>query len=160
MNDAEIWVAVSFFLFLGVLIYMGVPRKLVRTLDSRTEAIARELEEARKLREEAESLLADYQRRVRSAETEAAAIIAQAEREAEAYARDTRVAFDEMLARRMKIAEEKIARAETKAMDDIRVEAADLAVSAAEQIIEKKVTGKLAEEMASASLERIKKRLH
>jgi F-type H+-transporting ATPase subunit b len=160
MNDAEIWVAVSFFLFLGVLIYMGVPRKLVRTLDSRTEAIARELEEARKLREEAESLLADYQRRVRSAETEAAAIIAQAEREAEAYARDTRTAFDEMLARRMKIAEEKIARAEAKAMDDIRVEAADLAVSAAEQIIEKKVTGKLAEEMASASLERIKKRLH
>jgi F-type H+-transporting ATPase subunit b len=160
MNNPETWVAISFLLFVGVLIYMRVPAKLVGALDKRAAAIAFELEEARKLRQEAESLLADYQRRVRSAESEAAAIIAQAEREAEAYARDTRTAFDEMLARRMKIAEEKIVRAETKAIDDIRVEAADLAISAAEQIIESKVTGKLAEDMATLSLDRIKKRLH
>lgn len=158
--SAETWVAVSFFLFVGLLVYIGVPRRIVRALDNRAAAIAKELDEARKLREEAESVLADYQRRARAAESEAAAIISQAEREAEAYARESRAAFDDMLARRMKMAEEKIARAEAKALEDIRAQATDLAVATAEKLIEQKMSGKLADEMVSTSIDRIKKRLH
>jgi F-type H+-transporting ATPase subunit b len=156
----ELWVAVSFILFIAVLLYFKVPGTVIRALDRRAETIARELEEARRIREEAEAVLADYQRRAKNAEAEAAEIIAQAEREAEAYARETRAAFDEMLARRMKMAEDKIARAESKALDDIRSQATDLAVSTAERLIERKMTGKVADDMIEVSLDRIKKRLH
>lgn len=158
--STDTWVAVSFLLFVALLLYVRVPGRLTRALDNRASSIANELDEARKLREEAEAVLAEYQRKARMAESEAAAIISQAEREAEAYAKETRVAFDEMLSRRMKIAEEKIARAETKALEDIRVQAADLAVATAEKLIEQKMSGKLADEMVTTSIERVKKRLH
>lgn len=160
MTSTDTWVAVSFLLFLAILFYFRVPKVIIRTLDNRAANIARELEEARKLREEAEAVLADYQRRAKSAEAEAAEIIAQAEREAEAYGRETRAAFDEMLTRRMKMAEDKIARAEAKAVEDIRFQAADLAVAAAERLIQKKMTTKAADEMVTASVDRMKKRLH
>lgn len=160
MTSTDTWVAVSFLLFLAILFYFRVPKVIIRTLDNRAATIAHELEEARKLREEAEAVLADYQRRAKSAEAEAAEIIAQAEREAEAYGRETRAAFDEMLTRRMKMAEDKIARAEAKAVEDIRFQAADLAIAAAERLIQKKMTTKAADEMVTASVDRLKKRLH
>jgi len=160
MTNPETWVAVSFLLFVGLLVYFGVPRKLIRALDSRADAIAKELEEARRLRVEAEAVLADYRRKARAAEAEAANIIAQAEREAEAYGRETRAAFEEMLNRRMKSAEEKIARAEAKALEEIRAQAAELAVATAEKLIRRKMSGKLADELVTTGIDRVKKRLH
>jgi F-type H+-transporting ATPase subunit b len=159
-KDPETWVAVSFLLFAALVLYLKVPAKAVKALDSRSSTIARELEEARKLRAEAEAILADYKRRAENAESEAAAILAQAEREAAAYAKEVRAAFDEMIARRLAVAEQKIKMEEEKARKQIRSQAAELAVAAAEQLIELKVTGKAAETMISASLDRIKKRLH
>jgi F-type H+-transporting ATPase subunit b len=159
-KDPETWVAISFLLFVGLLLYFKVPAKLVKTLDTRSSAIARELEEARRLRHEAEAILADYTRRAESAQAEAEAIVAQAEREAAAYAKESRAAFDEMIARRLNVAEQKIKLEEEKARKQIRARAAELAVAAAEQLIEQKVSGKVAENMITASLDRIKKRLH
>jgi F-type H+-transporting ATPase subunit b len=133
---------------------------VTKALDKRSSSIARELEEARKLRVEAESILADYKRRAENAESEAAAILAQAEREAAAYAKEARAAFDEMITRRLAVAEQKIKFEEEKARKQIRSQAAELAVAAAEHLIQQKVAGKTAESMVTASLDKIKKRLH
>jgi F-type H+-transporting ATPase subunit b len=158
--DPETWVAISFLLFAGLLLYFGVPGMIAKVLDARSSAIARELEEARKLRQEAEAILADYKRRTDNAQAEADAILSQAEREATAYAKEARTAFDEMIARRLNLAEQKIKLEEEKARKEIRAQAAELAVAAAEQLIERKVSGKIAEDMITTSLDRIKKRLH
>jgi F-type H+-transporting ATPase subunit b len=159
-KDPETWVAISFILFLCLLLYYRVPSKLASSLDSRSSAIARELEEARRLRHEAEAILADYRKRLDGVQTEADDIISQAEREAEAYAKEARAAFDELIARRLSLAEQKIKLEEEKARKQIRSQAAELAVAAAEDLLEQKITGKQAENMITVSLERIKKRLH
>ena len=158
--DPETWVAVSFLIFVGLLVYLRVPARVVQALDARSAGIARELEEARRLREEAETVLADYRRRTANAEGEAKAIMAQAEREAAAYIKEARAAFDEMLTRRINLAEQKIRQEEEKARKEIRSQAAELAIAAAEQLIEQKVSGKIAEDMITSSIDRIKKRLH
>jgi F-type H+-transporting ATPase subunit b len=158
--DPETWVAISFLLFVALILHFRVPAKIASALDSRSVAIARELEEARKLRQEAEAVLADYKRRAANAHAEAEAILAQAEREAAAYATEAKAAFDEMITRRLNIAEQKIKQEEEAARKEIRAQAAELAIAAAEQLIEQKVSGKIAEDMITSSIDRIKKRLH
>ncbi len=159
-SDPETWVAIAFILFVGVVLYYKLPGKVANALDQRSTAIARELEEARKLRAEAEALLADYKQRTENAHVEAEEILAQANREATAYAKEAREAFDEMIARRLNVAEQKIKLEEEKARKQIRAQAAELAVSTAEQLIEQKMSGTVAENTITASLDRIKKRLH
>ena len=132
--EPEIWVAIAFIMFVALVVYLEVPGKVMGLLDSRADAIARELEEARKLRAEAEAILADYKRRAENTEAEAAAILAQAEREAAAYAQEARTAFDETIARRLSVAEQKIKLEEEKARKQIRAQAAELAIAAAEQL--------------------------
>lgn len=160
LSNPETWVAASFILFVALMVYLKVPGRIANALDSRAAAIARELDEAKKLREEAEAVLAEYRRKAGNAQAEADAIIAQAEREAEAYGREARAAFDEMLNRRINQAELKIKQEEEKARKDIRAQAAELAIAAAEQLLEQKVSGKIAEDMITTSIDRIKKRLH
>jgi F-type H+-transporting ATPase subunit b len=159
-QDPKTWVAVALILFILVLVYFRVPALILKALDDRSAAIAKELAEAKALREEAEAILAEYRRRAAGVEAEAAAILQQAEREAEAYGKEARNAFDEMLTRRMNLAELKIRQEEENARKQIRAQAASIAVAAAEQLIEQKVTGKVAEDMISSGIERIKKRLH
>src|SRR5271165_3727711 len=112
MLEPEFWVAVAFFVFVGILMYVGVHRKLLAALDERQARIKAELDDARRLREEAEKLLADYQRRQREAEREASDIIAGAQAEAERIAVDARAKMEDFVARRTKMAETKIAQAE------------------------------------------------
>jgi len=155
--DTTFWVAVAFVLFVALLIYFAVPRKIIAALDKRAENIQQELSEARRLREEAQSILADYQRKQRDAEAEAKDIIAQAEREAQAYAQETRRQFDEMLERRMRMADEKIARAESDAVAEVRSRAVDASVDAAEQIIASKLDDEKARALINQSVEQLKK---
>jgi len=155
--DTTFWVAVAFVLFVALLVYFAVPRKIIAALDKRADNIQQELSEARRLREEAQSILADYQRKQRDAEAEAKDIIAQAEREAQAYAQETRRQFDEMLERRMRMADEKIARAESDAVAEVRSRAVDASVDAAEQIIAGKVDDEKARALINQSVEQLKK---
>jgi F-type H+-transporting ATPase subunit b len=155
--DTTFWVAVAFVLFVALLVYFAVPRKIIAALDNRAENIQQELSEARRLREEAQSILADYQRKQRDAEAEAKDIIAQAEREAQAYAQETRRQFDEMLERRMRMADEKIARAESDAVAEVRSRAVDASVDAAEQIIADKLDDEKARALINQSVEQLKK---
>jgi F-type H+-transporting ATPase subunit b len=157
---AETWVGVAFFIFVGIVVYLGVPRLICKTLDDRADAIRKELDEARKLREEAENLLADYQKRAREAEEEAQGIIEQAKREAEALASETRAALQDSVARRARQAEEKIARAESQAVSDVRAAAVDAAISTAETILKTKAAGDTGNRLLSESIEALRGKLN
>src|SRR6185437_5250569 len=92
-NNPLFWVLVAFLAFVAIVLYYRVPAAISRMLDERADGIRKELDEARKLREDAQALLADYQRKAREAENEAQTIIDQAKREAEALAADARKAL-------------------------------------------------------------------
>jgi F-type H+-transporting ATPase subunit b len=156
----ELWVLVSFVLFLALLVYYKIPDRLVKALDDRADRIRAELDEARRLREEAQAILADYQRKQRDAEKEAEDIIALARREAEVFAGESRKGLTESLERRLKLAEEKIARAEEQAIKDIRSKAVDVAVSAAEQLIARELKGKSAESLVDKSIRDVSTKLN
>lgn len=157
---AEFWVLIAFLIFFGILLWKGVPGLIGKSLDDRAAAIRSELDEARRLREEAQQLLADYQRKTREAEDEAKSIVEAAKREAENVAAETRRALAEHVARRAKAAEEKIARAEAQAVSDVRAAAVDLAVKASESILKAKLAGEAATSLADAAIRDLKGKLN
>lgn len=140
-RSAEFWVAVSFVIFVGILLYYKVPAVIAKALDDRAAGIRRELDEARRLREEAQALLADYEKKHRNAAEEAQSIVDTARREAEAIAAEMRSNLKETLARRTRLAEEKIARAEAQAVNDVRAAAVERAIVAAERLLRDKASG-------------------
>lgn len=156
----ELWVLVSFVLFVALLVYYKIPNKVAEALDNRAGKIHAELEEARRLREEAQTILADYQRKQRDAEKEAEDIIAMARREARFYAEESHKALNEALQRRVKLAEEKIARAEEQAVQDIRSKSVDAAVAAAEMLIARELKGKSAEDLVDKSIRDVSAKLN
>ena len=152
MLDPEAWVAIAFICFLGLLAYLGVHSKIISALDARSGRIKSELDEARRLREEAQSLLAEFQRKGHEAESEAAAIIAGAKAEAERLAAEAKTKMEDFVARRTKMAETKIAQAEAQAVADVRAAAADAAVAAAEKILSETVKGKVGDDLVAAGI--------
>jgi F-type H+-transporting ATPase subunit b len=160
LRMAEFWVAVAFLAFLLILAYYKVPALIAKALDDRAAGIRKELDEARRLREEAQALLADYQRRHRNAGQEAEAIVEQARREAEAFAAETRKSLAETVERRRKQAEDKIARAEAQATEDVRAAAVDMAIAAAEKILREKAAGASGAALIDESIRAIKTRLN
>jgi F-type H+-transporting ATPase subunit b len=158
--DAEFWVAVAFVVFLGVLIYLGVHEMMVKFIDQRRDRIKAELDEARRLKEEAQALLAQYQRKQREAEQEAAAILAGAAAEAERMMADAKAKMEEFVARRGKMAESKIAQAEAQALADVRAAAAEAAVGAAERILTQTVKGDVADRLVVKGIDDVKTKLN
>ena len=160
MFEAEFWVAVAFVIFLGVLAYVGVHRKIFDALDQRSARIKAELDEASRLRDEAEQLLRTYQRKQREAEQEAAGIIAGAKAEAERLAVEAKEKMEEFLARRTKMAETKITQAEAQALADVRAAAAEAAIAAAEKILTQTVKGKVADDLIAHGIADTTKKLN
>ena len=154
------WVLVAFLVFVALLLWNGVPAIVGKMLDDRADTIRKELDEARKLREEAQALLADYQKKAREAETEAKTIIDQAKREAEALAADARKSLAEMIERRGKIAEDKIARAEAQAVSEVRATAVEAALAAAEKILKTRVPGATGDALIEQSIKDLKGKLN
>jgi F-type H+-transporting ATPase subunit b len=135
LRDPEFWVGIGTLIFLGIVIWKRVPALVTTALDARAAAIANELEEARRLRAEAEALLAEYQKKRAAAEEEAGLILAEAKDEAERYSAESCAAIKAQIERRGKQAEEKIAQAEAQAVAEVRALAADAAIAAAERLI-------------------------
>ena len=158
--EPEFWVAVSFFIFIGVLVYFGVHMKVVSALDARALLISQELEEARRLREEAEKVLADYQRKLGDVVMEVDNITALATTEAKTLAAETRQSLKEHFDRRIKLAEEKIARAEMEAVREFRSVAVDAAIAAAQNLIAAKLTPDRAKKLVSESIKALKSNLN
>ena len=157
---AEFWVAIAFVAFVLVLLYYRVPALIAKSLDDRAEAIRKELDEARRLREEAQNLLADYQKKHRNVGQEADSILELARGEAEAFAQETRANLKDMLERRTRQAEDKIARAEAQAVDEVRAAAIELAVAAAEKILREKASGAGGATLIDQSIRELKGRLN
>ena len=160
IHNPEYWVLIAFLIFCAILVRAGVPAMIGKMLDSRADAIRNELDEARRLREEAQTLLADYQRKQREAEGEAKAIVENARREAEALAADTRKQLAEQLERRTKLAEEKIARAEAQAISEVRSTAVDGALAAARKILAGKAAGATGAGLIDESIRDLKAKLN
>ena len=157
---AEFWVAIAFGVFVLILLYYRVPALIAKSLDDRAEAIRKELDEARRLREEAQNLLADYQKKHRNVGQEADTILELARSEAEAFAQETRTSLKDMLERRTRQAEDKIARAEAQAVDEVRAAAIELAVAAAEKILREKASGAGGVSLIDQSIRELKGRLN
>lgn len=147
-RDPEFWVLVSAVLFV-IVVWKPASRSLVGTLDARAARIAAELDEARRLREEAERLLAEYQAKQRDAVREAEAIVAHAREEAERVAAQSARDLEQSLERRHRLAEERIAQAEAKAVAEIRSAAVDVAINAARDVI----SGELDQTRSSALID-------
>ena len=160
MPEPETWVAIGFVIFLGVLVYMGAHRRIIDGIDRRQARIKSELDEAVRLRQEAQSVLAEFGRKGREAEAEAASIVAGATAEAERLAAEAKARMEDFVLRRTKMAEAKIAQAEAQALADVRAAAADTAVAAAERILSAAAKGKVAEDLLARGIEDIKKRFN
>ncbi|MCP1337590.1 F0F1 ATP synthase subunit B [Futiania mangrovi] len=160
MFDETFWVAVSFVLFFAIVFYLKVPSKIVAGLDARASRIRNELDEARRLREEAQGLLATYQRKRQDAEKEAQDIVTQAKSEAEAASKRAQEALEARIERRLKSVEEKIAQAEADAIRDVRNSAATLAVNAARRVISEELDDKARGKLVTDAISGLKGRFH
>jgi F-type H+-transporting ATPase subunit b len=160
MINAEFWVAVAFAVFVALAIYMGLHRSIVDMLDQRSARIKAELDEALRLKDEAQKLLAEYRRKHEEAEHEAEAIIASARTEAERVAAEAKTKMEEFVARRTRMADTKIAQAEAQAVADVRAAAAEAAVAAAERILTESVKGKTAEDLIAQGIRDVKANLN
>lgn len=159
MTDAD-WVAVAFAVFVGILIYVKVPKKVNDALDAKAAEISKELDDARTLREEAQSLLAGYQRQQSEAEEQAQAIVVQAEADAKALAAATREQLTESLERRTKLAQDKIAQAEAKAVEEVRLLAAAAAAGAARTVLSDEIDNAKGASLIDQGIAGIKDNLH
>jgi F-type H+-transporting ATPase subunit b len=160
LADAEFWVAVAFLMFLGLLAWLGTHRLITGALDSRAAGIKTELDEARRVRDEAEALLAEYKRKRGEADREAEAIVTAARDEAERLAAEAKTKVEEFVARRTKMAETKIAQAEAQALADVRSAAADAAVAAAERILTETAKGKVGGDLIAQGIRDLKAKLN
>lgn len=158
--DASFWALVSLIIFLGIVAYFKVPGMMAKSLDERADRIRNELDEARRLREEAQQLLAEYQRKRKDAEKEAGELIAAAEHEAEGLVADARQKTEEYVERRTAMAEQKIALAEAEAVNEVRQSAVDIAVAAAQTLITEKADEKAVGAMFKDSVKELKEKLN
>lgn len=157
---ATLWATIALIIFLGAVIYLKVPGMLTKSLDARAAKISAELEEARKLREEAQQLLGQYQQKRKEAEKEAADIVAAAKREAELLASEAAKKTEDYVARRTALAEQKISQAEREAVSEVRSSAVDIAVEAARALLAAKVDVKAGADLFKSALNDVKAKLN
>ena len=158
--DAEAWVALGFLIFVGLLAYLGMHGKIADALDGRARRVADELASAKRLHDEAAAVLDSFKRKAAAAEAEAAAIVAQARKEAELMSQEAHARLEDYVARRTKQAEQKIAMAETQAAADVRAAAADAAVRAAEIVLRRDPKGTGVSDLAGREIERMRTQFH
>ena len=157
--SATFWSAVAFvllFALIGKKIYAAV----TGTLDARADKIREELDEAAKLREEAQELLATYQKKQRDAQKEADAIVDHAREEAQRIAREAAASLDAGLKRREQLAMDRITQAETKAMDEVRALAVDIAVEATRTLLAENVSDAKSDALVDQAIKDLPGKLH
>ena len=158
--DATFFAFVGLLLFLALVVYLKVPGMMAKSLDARADKIRDELAEAKRLREEAQHVLAEYQRKRKEAEAEAAGIVAAAEREAAMLTAEAKQKTEEFVTRRNALSEQKIKQAETEAINAVRSAAVDLAIAAAEAVLAKKTDAAVQDSLFKGSLGEVKARLN
>jgi F-type H+-transporting ATPase subunit b len=157
---ASVWALVGLLIFFGIVVYVKAPAMAAKSLDARADRIRADLDEARRLREEAQQLLAEYQRKRKEAEQEAGDIVAAAKREADMLVDEAKKKTEEYVARRTALAENKIAQAERDAVNEVRGRAVDIAVAAAGNILATKVDATADAALFKSALQDVKTRLN
>jgi F-type H+-transporting ATPase subunit b len=160
LQDPETWVALGFVIVVGILLYSGAPKMIGALLDARAAGIKAELDEARRLREEAQALLADFQKKAAGADAEAQAIVNEAKAEAERFAAEARATLSQQIERRARQAQDKIAQAEAAALSEIRQLAADAATAAAEKLIAARMTDAKAAKLIDDGIKALNSKLN
>ena len=158
--DAEVWVAIAFVVFLGVLYRFGAFSTMIGALDKRSDAIRKELEEAKALRDEAQRVFHDYKAKFAAAEKEVEGIIERAKSDAARYSAEVDAEFDAFMTRRRAMAEKRIAQAEASAMAEVRAAAADAAVKASEVILRTTLKGEAGEARVTKSVANLRSELN
>jgi F-type H+-transporting ATPase subunit b len=158
--DQTFFAFVALLIFLALVVYFKVPGMMAKSLDDRADQIRNELAEAKRLREEAQHLLAEYQRKRKEAEAEAAHIVAAAEREAEMLTAEAKKKTEEFVANRTVLSEQKIKQAEVDAMKAVRSAAVDLAIAAAGSVLAKKADAKIQSDLFQNAVGEVKARLN
>ena len=158
--QATLWVFLGLLAFFALIAFLKVPGKITAALDKRGDEIRTNIEEARKLREEAQALLAEYQRKHQAAEDEAKEIIDLAKREAAALAEEAKARMEDYVERRTKAVEQRISLAEGQALADVRASAIEVASRAAAQIVAAKAEGDTGDKLIDASIANLKDRLN
>lgn len=160
LEDPTFWVAVGTVLFIAVVIWQRVPQMVAKMLDDRAEAIKSELNEAKRLRAEAEVLLNEYRAKTANAAQEAQAIVDAAKASAERMAADARTQLAVQIERRAKVAEQKIAQAESEAIAEVRAVATAVATAAAGSVIGKQMTETKGDALIDGAIRDLRAKLH
>ncbi len=158
--DATFWVGAAFVLFVGILVYLKVPGMLTGVLDERAKKISDDLDQARELREEAQVLLATYQRKQRDALIDSEEIIAHAKEEAMREAEQAEKKLEESVARRQQAALNKIALAEAQAENEVRDAAIEIAIAAATAVVAQQVQGDRADALVNTAIQDLRRHLN
>jgi F-type H+-transporting ATPase subunit b len=158
--DASFYALVALVLFFVLITFLKVPKMLGKSLDERAANIQKELDDAKLLREEAQRLLAEYQRKRKDAEAEANEIIAVAQREASAFTADAKIKTEEFVARRTALSEEKIKQAEADAIGAVRAAAVDLAIAASTKLLGDAANAAEQKKLFAASIADVKSKLN
>ncbi len=160
LNNTNFVVLIAFLVFVGVLVYMGVPGKLTGMLDARAVQIKADLEEARNLREEAKTILASYERKQREVQEQSDRIVAGAREEAMAAAKQAKADLKTAIARRLAAAQDQIASAEAAALRQVRERAVSVAVAVAGDVLAKQMTAETSALSIDAAIVQVENRLH
>lgn len=160
LRNTDFVVLIAFVIFVGILVYFKVPALLTGMLDRRADTIRKELDEARALREEAQTLLAEFERKQKDVQEEAQRIVAQARSDAEASATQAKQDLEQTIARRIKAAEDQIASAEEAAVREVRDRAVQIAVAAAADVIAAQLGPEDSATLIDDSLKEVDAKLH
>ena len=155
--DATFWVAVSFVLFVGVLLYFKVPQKIFKTLDESINKIKKDIEEAEKLKEEAKNILSDYEAKLDKSKVEIDLMIKNAQKESESNIIKINDQFHKIFENRKKMAEEKIKQMKLQATKDIKNYSVEVAIIALEKIIKNSIDKKKLDKIYVSSVDEAKK---
>ena len=160
LRSTEFVVWIAFLVFLAVLVFFKVPGMIGAMLDKRAETIRAELDEARKLREEAQELRASFERKKAEVKDQAERIVAKAKADAELAASQAKKDLEATIARRLSAAEDQIAAAEASAVKEVRDRAIAVSVAAAAELIAKNLSAEDAGKMIEDSIATVEQRLH
>ena len=160
LRNTDFVVLISFILFALVLVYLKVPSMLGKMLDQRAASIKTELDQARALREEAQTILASYERKQKEVNEQAARIIEDAKNEAKAAADQAKIDLEKSVQRRMSAAEEKIASAQASAEREVRDAAINVAVAATREILSSQMTSDIADKLTENAISEVQTKFH
>lgn len=160
LSNSNFVVLIAFILFIGVLIYFNVPTLVGGMLDKRAEGIKSELDEARALREEAQTLLASYERKHKEVQEQADRIVALAKSEAASAAEQAKKDLEVSIQRRLQAAEDQIASAEASAVRDVRNKAITVAIAAAKDVVAKSMSAADNTALIEDSIRQVDAKLH